>query len=98
MKAICMSPAFQFGSMDYVSTAADYQGPPKDILIFIYNGGVGLETKLQPGIDRMLGTLTQKGYREGKNFIFVSDPAEKHFESAWAKHFPEAIRWCLGGK
>lgn len=45
------------------------------------NGGVELESQLQPGIDEILIALKAKGYKEGKDFVFVRDPNAKHFEA-----------------
>ncbi len=94
-RAICMSPAFKVMQIDYVKNVSGYKGKKKPVLFYIDNGGVGLETKLQPGIDEMLKTLKEKGYREGKDYFWLPDPQAKHFESDWAKRFPAAIRWCL---
>jgi hypothetical protein len=56
---------------------------------------VGLETQLQPGIDEMMIALKQKGYKEGRDYFYLLDPAAKHFESDWAKRFPKAVTICL---
>jgi len=94
-KAICMSPAFKSPSSiatkwDYVKMVA---GSKKRDHVFFYvdNGGVGLESQLQPGIDEMVATLKAKGYREGKDFVLLIDPAARHSEADWAKRFPNAL-------
>jgi len=92
-KALCMSPAFKINELDYVSTIANYQGEKKDIKIYIDNGGMGLEQRLQPGIDDMLLVLKQKGYE--KNIGWIVDEKAKHNEAAWAKRFPYAIQWLM---
>ena len=56
------------------------------------NGGIGLEAILQPGIDEMMPTLTEKGLLEGENWVFIQDPKARHFEADWALRFPEALR------
>jgi predicted alpha/beta superfamily hydrolase len=94
-KAICMSPAFKIENIDYVKTVIASK-PRKNVFFYIDNGGIGLETKLQPGVDEMLAALKQKGYKQGKNYNYVVDPNAKHVESDWAKRFPLAIKWCLG--
>ena len=88
--AICMSPAFKIMNIDFVKPVLESDGK-KNVFFYIDNGGVGLETQLQPGIDAMLDALNSKGYREGKDFVYVSDPGARHFEAAWAKRFPTAI-------
>ncbi len=92
-KAICMSPAFKIETLDYVSTVASYQGDKKAIKIYIDNGGVGLEQRLQPGIDDMLLVLKQQGYQE--DLLWVIDESAKHTEAAWAKRLPAALVWLI---
>lgn len=98
-KAICMSPAFKSLSpvgWDYARVVQTSNGKKKDVFFYIDNGGVGLESQLQLGIDAMISALKAKGYEEGKDFVFVPDPAAKHFEADWAKRFPNALRLVLG--
>ncbi|HSF46292.1 MAG TPA: alpha/beta hydrolase-fold protein, partial [Chitinophagaceae bacterium] len=101
-KAICMSPAFrlpgdQASGWNYVSTV---KNDPKRKRVFFYidNGGVGLEQRLQPGIDEMLKALTDKGYKAGRDFIYISDPTAQHQEKAWAERFPQALKLTSGRK
>jgi predicted alpha/beta superfamily hydrolase len=98
-KAICMSPAFRnpagAGGWNYVKVIQQSGNNPKDIFLYIDNGGLGLESQLQPGIDEMLTTLKSKGYKEGTDFVFVHDPTAKHFEADWAKRFPNALKVVL---
>jgi predicted alpha/beta superfamily hydrolase len=96
--AICMSPAFRVekkdsddAAIDYV-TAVEKSDPPKrPVFFYIDIGGVGLEAKLQPGVDVMLTALKAKGLKEGSDYVYVRDPVAKHFEGAWAKRFPAAL-------
>jgi len=94
-KAICMSPAFKIDELDYVSTVAHYQGDKKQIKVYIDNGGLGLEQRLQPGIDDMLVALRKQGYQGNDDLLWVLDNSAKHSEGAWAKRFPEAIKWLM---
>jgi predicted alpha/beta superfamily hydrolase len=96
-KAISMSPAFKLPKGDawnYVSTVKA-EPKRKNVTFYIDNGGLGLEKLLQPGIDEMLNALSMKGYKEGKQFIFIPDPAAEHNEPAWAKRFPSALLWIM---
>jgi predicted alpha/beta superfamily hydrolase len=99
-KAICMSPAFRLpgnpaSGWNYVSTVkADAKR--KKVFFYIDNGGPGLEQQLQPGVDEMLKALYDKGYKKGRDFIYVSDPTALHNEQAWAKRFPQALRLVAG--
>jgi len=99
-KAICMSPAFRnpvaSAGWNYVKFVQRTNGKKNDVFFYIDNGGIGLESQLQPGIDEMILALKAKGYAEGKDFVFVRDPAAKHFESDWARRFPRALMLVLG--
>ncbi|MDX5483064.1 MAG: histidine kinase [Hymenobacteraceae bacterium] len=95
-KAICMSPAFKIMHIDYVKDVRAYTGKKKKIKLYIDNGGIDLEARLQPGIDEMLEALQQKGYREGKDYIWVLEKQAQHNEAAWAKRMPQAFRFLLG--
>jgi predicted alpha/beta superfamily hydrolase len=98
-KAICMSPAFRSlssGGWDYTRVVQTSNKKLQNIFIYIDNGGIGLDSQLQPGIDAMLTALKSKGYEEGKDFVFVRDPTAKHFEADWAKRFPQALMMVLG--
>ncbi|MCK4716427.1 MAG: histidine kinase [Candidatus Marinimicrobia bacterium] len=90
-KAICMSPAFKIEELDYVTTFQNYKEPKKNIQIYIDNGGIELETQLQPGIDEMIAALEQKGYRQNIEYFCVKDENARHFESDWGKRMP----WIL---
>ena len=96
-KAICMSPAFKIMNIDYVKTVQS-TNKKKNVYFYIDNGGIGLESQLQPGIDAMISALKEKGYAEGKNYSYTINSKAKHFESDWAKRFPRAIKICLWKK
>jgi len=85
-KTACFSPAFKISNIDYVAPVKKYIGAKKDLKIFIYNGGVGLEEQLQPGIDEMMLVLKEKGFVESKDLLFIKDSSAEHNESAWAKN------------
>lgn len=97
-KAICMSPAFKSLSpngWDYTQTVRTSTRPKPPIFLYLDNGGIGLDSQLQPGIDAMLIALKAKGYRDQKDFIFLRDPTAKHSEADWAKRFPNALMTVL---
>lgn len=93
-KAICMSPAFKVMHIDYVKHVMESK-ESKNVFFYIDNGGVGLESQLQPGIDDMITALNQQGYQEGKDYFYEVIPSAKHTESDWAKRFPKAITLVL---
>ena len=88
-KAASFSPAFKIDSiynLDFVTPVKNYSGTKKDIKIYIYNGGVGLEEDLQPGVDEMLAALKDKGYKSDKDILWIKDNSAEHNEAAWAKN------------
>lgn len=84
-KAACFSPAFKFRDFNYVKEVEKYSGKKKNLMFYIDNGGVGLESVLQPGIDEMITALKNKGYTENKDFFLFIDKDAEHNEAAWAK-------------
>jgi predicted alpha/beta superfamily hydrolase len=99
-RAICMSPAFKtptaMGSgWNYAEVVRTAKEKPKTVYFYIDNGGIGLESQLQPGIDEMVSALKARGYVEGKDFVFLRDPEAKHFEADWAKRLPGALKLAL---
>lgn len=87
-RAGCFSPAFKIDRFDYVSTVRRTAHKKKDFKLYIDNGGLGLEARLQPGIDEMVALLEEIGYKEGTDFVTVFDPMAEHNEPAWAKRVP----------
>lgn len=84
-KAACLSPALKIGEYNFVDNVQAYKGEKKKIKLYIDNGSVDLEDSLQTGIDEMMQTLKQKGYKEGKDFIWFKDEGAAHNETAWAE-------------
>jgi predicted alpha/beta superfamily hydrolase len=96
--AICMSPAFKIQNIDIVRDVSGYAGRKKDLVIYIDNGGKGLEERLQPGIDEMIKALENKGYVKDKDYFLISAPGAEHNEAAWAKRMPGALELILPKK
>lgn len=84
-KAACFSPAFKFRDYNYVDVVRNYSGRKKNLLFYLDNGGVGLESVLQPGIDEMIDALKSHGYKKEKDFFLFIDNEAEHNEAAWAK-------------
>ena len=55
------------------------------MLVYIDNGGLGLEARLQSGIDDMMKMLERKGYKKNKDFYWFVNTTAEHNEAAWAK-------------
>lgn len=94
-KAICFSPALKIDRFDYASIVQN-TNEKKDIFLYIYNGGVGLEAMLQPGVTATVDILKEKGYREGKDFVLTRDMSAEHNERAWAKQIGLALVKLFG--
>jgi predicted alpha/beta superfamily hydrolase len=90
-KAGCFSPAFKIGSLDYADVVKDLNAPKQDCLIYVDNGGVGLDAQLQPGIDDMLKVLQKKGFTMGENLFWVKDEKADHNERAWASRISNPL-------
>jgi predicted alpha/beta superfamily hydrolase len=94
-KAACFSPAFLFRDFDYTKVVQEDKST-KDLILYIDNGGIGLEAMLQPGVDKMIDALKAKGFKDGKNlFVFIDKTAE-HNEAAWAKRVWRPIEIFFG--
>ncbi len=84
-KAACISPAFYIENIDYLDNVKDYNGLKKNIKIYMDIGSIGLEQKLQPGIDSMIQLLKQKNLLVGKDLMFYKDKNAQHSEYYWGK-------------
>lgn len=93
-KAGCLSPAFPKPLCRRVARSA-WPGD-RAFRIYLDNGGVDLDAELQPGLDRMLGILRAKGFRDGQDLDVVVDPAAKHFEDAWAARVWRPLEFLFG--
>ena len=65
--------------------------PWPDTPFYLDNGGIGLESDLQPGIDRLLKQL--KISADSEKVRWVHDPQAQHNELAWRRRFPQAYLW-----
>jgi predicted alpha/beta superfamily hydrolase len=94
--AICVSPALKINKINYVDNVYEYSGVKKPIIIYIDNGGIGIEEKLQPGINEMVTALLSKDYIMGKDlFVFNYQNAE-HNEAAWAARIWKPFKIFFG--
>ena len=84
-KAACYSPAFKYEEFDHTKKIEDFEGEKKDLMFFIYNGGTGIDTMLQNGVDKMINALLNNGFEMNKNLFVKIDPVAMHNEKSWAK-------------
>ncbi|MBI3195247.1 MAG: histidine kinase [Ignavibacteriae bacterium] len=89
----CLSPAFP---EETIAEAEQFNGPEKNIRLYIDNGGVGLEKELQIGCDLMLPVLRKKGFVDGKNLEWFLDKKAEHNERAWAARLWRPLMFMFG--
>lgn len=90
------SPAFKIGEYDYTAIVKKTAEPKRDFRLYIDNGGLGLEARLQPGIDQMINLLQELGYKNGTDFFVTIDTEADHNEAAWAKRVPNFLIKMFG--
>jgi len=95
-KAACFSPAFKYRDFDYTKVVANDKVERNNVSIYIDNGGAGLETILQPGVDEMINVLKEKGYVESKDLKIFIDAKAEHNEAAWAKRVWMPFKFFFG--
>ncbi len=95
-KTACISPAFFIEDIDYLTAVKNYSSYKKPIKVYIDDGGVGLEERLQPGIDSMLVLLKQNNYQMGKDLMFYKDSTAQHSETAWAQRTWRFLEFFFG--
>lgn len=86
-KAACLSSSFKIAGINFVDGVKNYKGEKKPLQFYFDNGGVGLEERLQPGIDDMLSALEERGYKKDEDIIWKKFSDDEHNEAAWAKRF-----------
>ncbi len=103
-KAICMSSAFKYErsdgtiSVNYLPQFIAAKQPLNPPYVYFDNGGVGLETLLQPGIDEMIAAMKNKGLEAGKDFAWKCYPKSSHNEASWAERLPAALELIFGDR
>ena len=95
-KSACFSPAFLYTAIDYTKVVQEDKSLKKDLIIYIDNGGVGLESMLQSGVDKMKDILCEKGFKEGENLFVYKDKSAEHNEAAWAKRVWRPMKIFFG--
>jgi predicted alpha/beta superfamily hydrolase len=93
-RAACLSPAFFKPELDRVRR---YRGAPKPIRLYLDNGEVGLEKRLQKGCDRMLALLPSRGLMPGRDVEWHLERGAEHNEDAWAARVWRPLLFLFGG-
>ena len=99
-QAACLSPAFLDRDIkaNAVPLVETYDGPAKKIRIYMDNGGVGLDDRLQAGCEAMLRALQANGFKMGENLEWYRDPEAEHNERAWSKRVWRPLLFMYGVK
>jgi predicted alpha/beta superfamily hydrolase len=97
-KAACVSPAFFIRGLDYITPVLEYKGKRKDIKIYIDCGGVGLDSLLLDGAEKMLSALKERGYKKGKDYLWFFDKTGEHNEQNWARRVWRPLEYFYGIK
>ncbi len=91
-KAACLSPAFKINKFDILKELKKYEDAKKDIMLYVDDGTVGLESELKPGIDETVNYLKTKGYQ----ITYVLAQGAEHNEAAWSKRLDKPLIQFFG--
>jgi len=97
-KAACISPAFFIRGLDYITPVLNNRGKRKEIKIYIYCGGVGLDSLLLAGSEKMLSALKKMGYKKGEDYTWFFDKTGEHNEQNWARRLWRPLEFFYGIK
>lgn len=95
-KAVCVSPAFKVREFNYIPFIEEYTTNKKDLKLYISNGGLGIDSVLQSGIDETIYVLEGQGYLLGEDIILKVYPEDEHNENSWARRIPEQLQFLFG--
>jgi predicted alpha/beta superfamily hydrolase len=97
-KAACISPAFYIRGIDYVTPVLMNKGKRRDFKIYIDCGGVGLDSLLLDGAEKMVSALKGRGYKKGKDYFWFFDKTGEHNEQNWARRLWRPLEFFYGTK
>lgn len=92
----CLSPAFLVDRKAIVHRVQSHRGARPPIRLYIDNGTIGLEQRLQPATDAMITALCQQGFSTGQNLIYRQWEGAEHNEAAWAERVPAILEYFFG--
>lgn len=95
-RALCFSPAFPVFELSDVISRIDAYDMAKleKSRFFFYNGGQSLDREITAPTLAVYLRLEERGLDSLRN-AFLYDSREPHYETAWAKYFPEAVRFLF---
>jgi len=97
-KAGCLSSAFLYHEDKNLKEVRSFEGPLKNIRVYMDCGTVDLEARLKPGSEDMAHILQEQGYRKGLDFEYFLDQGALHDERAWARRVWRPLRFLFGKK
>lgn len=90
-----LSPALWFGERGIFRIVGDAEAPPGRIYLDV---GRREGHRSVRDVRRMCRLLERKGYRRDEELLCVKARGAGHDETAWARRFPGAARFLLGGR
>lgn len=88
-RALVMSPSLWVANGAAYDTARAKLAPGGRL--YIDNGT--REMSARP----LAALAAERGYRQGKDLLYVQGKGHRHTETAWARRLPDALRWLLRG-
>ena len=95
-KCACVSPAFDIDRYNYIPFVQHSDSQRKPIKIYIDNGGLGIDSLLQHGVDEMNSILKNKGYKKGINLYYKFYPEAYHSEKDWSARVWQILIYLFG--
>lgn len=93
--AACLSPAFIDHHLTIIDSVEAIK-VKKNIKIYIDNGGVNLEKKLQPGCDLMVEALQNAGYKQAEDLLWFMALGANHNEKDWSERLWRPLEFFFG--
>jgi predicted alpha/beta superfamily hydrolase len=90
-KIACLSPYFGLNQQLYASSLKENYGDSKNLTFYIDNGDIGLDDKLQPGIDEILAYLKVHHYVVNKDLFWFKVNDAAHNNKAWAARISKPL-------
>ena len=92
----CVSSGFVVDSNKILKDVRTFKGLRKNVRIYLDVGSVGIESRLKPGYDEMIGLLKGEGYEKGKDLEYFYDKGAEHNERAWARRVWRPLVFFFG--
>jgi predicted alpha/beta superfamily hydrolase len=92
-KSGCLSSSFYYDNEKAIRMVKEYDGPKKEVKIYIDHGEDGLTTG-----QKMFSALTEKGYIIGRDIDYYYAPGAEHREDAWAERLERPLVFLFGKK